>query len=69
MPNGVMEYLEHGTTLAEQVVAEAMSAIGDPRSYERALDHQRTRTPTTRQSGRPVFTMIADALGRTEDDR
>lgn len=68
MPNGVMDYLENGTTPADQVVAEAESAVGDPRSYERAVEWQRTRPPAVRQTGRPIMTMIADALGLPEQD-
>jgi hypothetical protein len=66
MPDGVMDYLEHGATPAEQAVAEAQAAAGGPRSYERALEHQRTRRPVVRQSGRPVMTMLAGALGLDE---
>jgi len=66
MPEGVMDYLEHGTTPEEQVVAEALSAVGDPESHERALERQRTRKPAVRQTGRPIMTMLADALGLDE---
>ncbi len=63
MPDGVMGYLENGTTPEAQVVAEAESCVGDPESYERALKHQRTRKPAVRQTGRPIMTMLAGTLG------
>jgi hypothetical protein len=69
MPNGVMDWLENGHTVtseAEAATADAASQQGDPRSYERALERQRNRTPVTRTTGKPMFTMIADALARTD---
>jgi hypothetical protein len=67
MPDGVMAYLEHGTTAADQVVAEALSAVGDPETYERALERQATRKPAVRQSGRPFMTILTEALDSNEE--
>lgn len=69
MPNGVMDWLENGhtaTSEAEAIAADAASQQGDPRSYERALEHQRNRAAVTRTTGKPMFTMIADALARAD---
>lgn len=64
IPDGdIFGYIEHGANPAEQVVAEAQSCIGDPRSYERAVEWERTRKPVVRQTGRPIMTLIAEALG------
>ena len=66
MPNGIEDYLENGTTPAEQVVAEAESCIGDPESYERALARQaaRSRRPNVMATadGRSFMTVLAEAL-------
>jgi hypothetical protein len=71
MPKGVMDYLENGTTPAEQVVAEAESAVGDPESYERALARQaqRSREPRVMRTadGRPFMSVLAEALGPDEE--
>jgi hypothetical protein len=67
MPKGVMDYLENGTTPAEQVVAEAESALGDPRSYERAVAWQAERPRAVHQTGRPIMTMLADALSSDDE--
>jgi hypothetical protein len=70
MPNCVMDWLENGHTVtseAEAIAAEDASQQGDPRSYERALERQRNRAPVTRTTGKPMFTMIAEALGLTAD--
>jgi hypothetical protein len=64
IPDGdIFGFMEHGADPAEQAVAEAQSCIGDPRSYERALEHERSRKPVVRQTGRPIMTLIAEALG------
>ena len=67
IPNGVMDYLENGTTPDEQVVAEAESCVGDPESYERALARQAERTARPRvmatKDGRSLMSVLAEALG------
>lgn len=63
LPMGVMDFLENGTTPDQQVVAEAESCTGDPESYERALARQASRGPAVRHTGRPLMTMLAEALG------
>ena len=62
MPNGVMNYLERGTTEAEVDTAEERAGNRDPESYEAALEWQATRPRAVRQTGRPIMTMIAEAL-------
>ena len=63
VPDGdMLGFMEHRADPAEQVVAEAASCIGDPETYERALERQRTRKPAVRQTGRPIMTLLAEAL-------
>jgi hypothetical protein len=63
MPDGVMDYLERGTTPVAAAEAETQAAAGDPETYERALERRRTRTSSpVRQYGRPIMTMLAEAL-------
>lgn len=71
MPDGVMDYLEHGTTPVRQAEEECKAATGDPRSYERALERQATRDSTPRVmrstvTGRSLMGMLADALGEED---
>ena len=43
----------------------------DPRSYERAVEHEATRPhplPSVRHTGKPVGRMISDALGLTDPE-
>jgi hypothetical protein len=72
MPEGVDDYLANGTTPEAQVVAEADSCIGDPESYERALARQATRDRTPRvmatKDGRPLMSVLAEALGMEQED-
>lgn len=70
MPNGVMDYLERGTTPVEAAEAELRAAVGDPETYERALARQherRNEPPAVRHTGRPIMTMLAEALGLDEE--
>jgi hypothetical protein len=69
MPNGVMDYLECGTTEARIDAAEARAATRDPESYEAALEWQATRPRAVRQAGRPIMTMIAEALSTDTEGR
>jgi hypothetical protein len=64
MPNGVMDYLEHGAGVIETAEAEAQSAVGDPNSYERAREwlERPDRPSSVRHSGRPILTMLFEAL-------
>jgi hypothetical protein len=44
--------------------------MDDPETYEAALERQRTRprpNPAVRYTGRPIMTMIAEALGPVTD--
>jgi hypothetical protein len=70
MPDGVMDYIEHGTAPARLAEAETAAATGDPESYERALARHAdpTRRTATHTRGRPFMTVLADALG-LDDDR
>jgi hypothetical protein len=70
MPNGVMDYLERGSTPVEQAEAECAAATGDPESYERALARHNDpcRVSSVRYTGRPILTMIIEALESIEED-
>lgn len=66
MPNGVMDYLQRGTTPVEAAEAELRAAVGNPETYERALARQaerRSQPPAVRHTGRPIMAMLAEALG------
>ena len=70
IPDGdVFGFMESGADPAEQIVAEAESCIGDPRSYERALAwlSDPDRKPAVRCTGKPVVTVIMDALSADPD--
>ena len=67
MPNGVMDYLERGATPVEQAEAECAAAVGNPETYERALERHRTNSSSVRYSGRPIMTMIIEALESIEE--
>lgn len=65
MPNGVMDYLERGTTPVEAAEAETRAAVGDPETYERALARQQERLsqpPTVRHTGTPILTRLFELL-------
>jgi len=70
MPNGVMDYLENGAGVVETAEAEARSAAGDPRSYERARERleRPDRPSSARHTGTPVLTRLFELLGGAEDD-
>lgn len=66
MPDGVMDYLERGTTPVEAAEAETRAAADDLGTYERALARQQERTSTVRYTGRPVMTILSEALNGEE---
>jgi hypothetical protein len=70
MPNGVMDYLENGADVVEVAEAEAKSAVGDPRSYERARARLEdpNRKSSVRYTGTPILTSLFRALAATETD-
>jgi hypothetical protein len=69
MPNGVMDYLEHGADVVETAEAEARSAAGDPNGYKRAREwlERPDRPSSVRHSGRPILTMLFEALAPEEE--
>lgn len=70
MPNGVMDYLENGADIVDVAEAEAKSAVGDPRSYERARARLEdpNRKSSVRHTGTPILTSLFKALAATEAD-
>lgn len=68
MPDGVMDYLENGTTPVRVAEEECKAAARDPRSYEAALEHltDPNRKPSVRMTGRPIMTILAEALGEED---
>jgi hypothetical protein len=69
MPNGVMDYLENGADVVEVAEAEAMSAAGDPRSYERARARLEdpNRKSSVRHTGTPILTRLFELLAAEEE--
>jgi hypothetical protein len=65
MPNGVMDYLEHGADVVETAEAETRSASGDPETYERALARQQerlARPSSVHHMGTPILTRLFELL-------
>jgi hypothetical protein len=69
MPNGVMDYLEHGADIVETAEAETRSAVGDPNSYERAREwlERPDRPSSVRHTGTPILTRLFELLAADEE--